>query len=141
MRRDNERIEAMRVDGPPRTNAGAFVGKCRSARLHIIASDGGGWDHVSVSLPTRCPTWDEMCWVKRLFFEPHEVVMQLHPAESDHINNHQHCLHLWRPQTQEEIEAIRIEWADSWPYGEIQSPGAIPAPASWMVGIKQLGVL
>ncbi len=30
----------------------------------IVASWGGGWEHVSVSLPRRCPTWDEMCLIK-----------------------------------------------------------------------------
>lgn len=141
MRLNNERIEAMRTDGPRNTNSGAFLGKCGSARLSIIASDGGGWDHVSVSLATRCPTWEEMCWVKRLFFEPDEVVMQLHPAETDYVNNHKFCLHLWRPQSQTEIEAIRESWGEPWPYGDLQSPGEIPTPETWMVGIKQLGVL
>ena len=35
--------------------------------------------------------------VKRRFFWPHEVVMQLHPAEADHLSLHPYCLHLWRP--------------------------------------------
>jgi len=66
--------------------------------LKFIASWGGGWDHVSVSLNDRCPTWEEMAWVKDLFFEPEETVMQLHPAKSQYGNNHPYCLHLWRPQ-------------------------------------------
>lgn len=65
--------------------------------IAVIVSDEGDWDHVSVSLPNRCPTWDEMCLVKDLFFEPHEVAMQLHPAKSGYVNHHPHCLHLWRP--------------------------------------------
>lgn len=71
----------------------------RSTRIvGIIVSDGEGWDHVSVSLQNRCPTWDEMCWVKDLFFEPWEPAMQLHPAKVDYVNHHPFCLHLWRPQ-------------------------------------------
>ena len=31
--------------------------------MAIIASWGGGWEHVSVSLRNRCPTWEEMCRV------------------------------------------------------------------------------
>jgi len=65
--------------------------------LRLVVSDGEGWDHVSVSLENRCPSWAEMCFVKDLFFEPDEVAMQLHPAKSDYVNYHQHCLHLWRP--------------------------------------------
>lgn len=69
----------------------------RSGALRIIASAGAGWDHVSVSLPLRCPTWQEMEHVKRLFFEDHETAMQLHVPPTDHVNAHPNCLHLWRP--------------------------------------------
>lgn len=65
--------------------------------LRVIASVGKGWDHVSVSLPHRCPSWEEMEYVKRMFFLPTEVAMQLHVPERDHINIHPHVLHLWRP--------------------------------------------
>ena len=37
----------------------------------IVASWGGGWEHVSVSLARRCPTWEEMCMIKDLFVEYH----------------------------------------------------------------------
>lgn len=65
--------------------------------LRCIASNGDGWDHVSVSLHNRIPTWHEMQYVKRTFFYPKETVMQLHVPDDDHINVHPHCLHLWRP--------------------------------------------
>jgi hypothetical protein len=68
--------------------------------LRILASTGMGWDHVSVSLPHRIPTWTEMDFVKRRFFNDDEVVMQIHPATPDHINNFPYCLHLWRPQNE-----------------------------------------
>ena len=67
--------------------------------LRIIASDGGGWDHVSVSLSDRCPTWEEMERVKRAFFRDNETAVQYHVPLSDRINNHTNCLHLWRPQS------------------------------------------
>jgi len=68
--------------------------------FRVVASFGDGWDHVSVSLDKpRCPTWGEMCFIKDLFFEPEEVVMQLHPARSEYIDVHPHCLHLWKPQS------------------------------------------
>lgn len=65
--------------------------------LHIVASSGDGWDHVSVSRTSRCPHWLEMDFVKRRFFEDHEIAMQLHVAPKDHINRHKYTLHLWRP--------------------------------------------
>jgi len=67
------------------------------AFMCVIASSGEGWDHVSVSRKNRVPNWIEMEFIKRAFFLPHEVAVQFHVAESDHINNHVNCLHLWRP--------------------------------------------
>ena len=67
--------------------------------LRVIASNGMGWDHVSVS-HTSTPTWEMMDYVKRMFFKDEEVVMQLHVATKDHINIHNNCLHLWRPQVE-----------------------------------------
>ena len=46
----------------------------------------------------RCPTWDEMEWVKRKFFRDDETAMQLHVPASDHISFHPYTLHIWRPQ-------------------------------------------
>jgi hypothetical protein len=76
---------------------GAFWVHCGKAHLKVIASDGGGWDHVSVSLPGRCPTWDEMEFIKRTFFRDDETAMQLHVPASEHIDIHPYCLHIWRP--------------------------------------------
>ena len=69
--------------------------------LTIVFSNGEGWEHVSVSRRDRCPTWDEMCVVKSLFWSDDECVMQLHPAKADYINQHSYCLHLWRPKLAE----------------------------------------
>ena len=63
----------------------------------VIASDGGGYEHVSVSLNDRTPTWGEMCAIKSVFWGVEDCVMQLHPPQKDYINNHPYCLHLWRP--------------------------------------------
>lgn len=58
-----------------------------------------GWEHVSVSLPNRCPNWIEMCHVKDLFWLPEECVVQFHPPRSVYRNLHPFCLHLWRHET------------------------------------------
>lgn len=71
---------------------GQFVIK----KMLIQISDGMGWEHVSVSRKSRCPSWDEMCYVRDLFWDPGDVVVQLHPPKKDYINNHPYCLHLWR---------------------------------------------
>lgn len=66
--------------------------------MRVLASSYGGWEHVSVTMEdiSSCPTWEEMCRVKELFFKDTEIVLQLHPPKDDNINIHPHCLHLWR---------------------------------------------
>ncbi|MCL1786290.1 MAG: hypothetical protein FWG39_04065 [Alphaproteobacteria bacterium] len=73
-----------------------------SVIMRVFATNEAGWDHVSVSLKDveRCPTWEEMCFIKDLFFDKTETVIQYHPAESDYVNNDKYCLHMWRPQTE-----------------------------------------
>ena len=81
-------------------NNGAFCillksnGKAR--KFTLLASDGEDWEHVSVSLPDRCPTWGEMTYIKDLFWGEDDCVVQYHPPKEDYINNHPYCLHLWR---------------------------------------------
>lgn len=109
----------LRIPGLPLGGAdeGAFAipSPTGGGSLKIIASSGAGWDHVSVSLPNRCPNWPEMARVKDLFFRDDETAMQLHVPASDHVNNHPYCLHLWRPHC-----------------------GEIPRPPALMVGVKDL---
>lgn len=81
----------------PDERNGAFVFVLGAARLRVVAANGGGWDHVSISLEDRCPTWAEMEWIKRRFFKRSEVAMQLHVTADEHVNVHPNCLHLWRP--------------------------------------------
>lgn len=94
---------------------GAFIlsSPLDERELRVIASAGEGWDHVSVSRVDRCPDWAEMSFIKSQFFKPTETAVQFHVPESDHVNNHPYCLHLWRPMRQQ-----------------------IPRPPAWMVGPK-----
>jgi hypothetical protein len=93
-------------DRPIGQKAGVFRlphPKISNYEINIIASSGMGWEHVSVTLfcPTRkverCPTWEEMCFVKDTFWNKDETVVQYHPAEDQYTNTHPYCLHLWRP--------------------------------------------
>ncbi|MDR1826369.1 MAG: hypothetical protein LBQ49_01605 [Rickettsiales bacterium] len=83
-------------------------------KAHVMATNVLGWEHVSVSFGDRTPTWEEMCVIKNMFFAPYETVFQFHPAESEYVNYHEHCLHLWKPIDQ-----------------------AIPLPPSKLVGPKK----
>lgn len=79
-------------------NNGAFTIRLKHGQsVGVIATDQYGWEHVSASRMDRCPTWDEMCQVKDLFWDAEDCVIQYHPPKSEYINNHPYCLHLWRP--------------------------------------------
>lgn len=75
-----------------------YLNGIRQKPASIVWSFGGGWDHVSIAFPNRCPTWEEMCKVKDLFFYDDETVIQFHPKKSEYVNKHPYCLHLWRKQ-------------------------------------------
>lgn len=79
------------------TYGSCYVPGPHSHALKVIFSDGMGWEHVSVSTPNRTPNWSEMCFIKSLFWDDEDTVVQFHPPRSEYVNNHQHCLHLWRP--------------------------------------------
>ena len=97
---------ARMVIGPLRSSAmdgfnGKFMIPCKKATLSVVCGDGTHpyarrWEHVSVSLVNRCPTWEEMEFVRHLFWGADETVLQFHPPVSDHVNVHPYCLHLWR---------------------------------------------
>lgn len=93
---------------------GYFYDKKSRCNLNFIMSWGAGWEHCSVSIPTRCPSWEQMCAIKELFWNDDEECMQLHPAKKDYINNMKYCLHIWRPINEK-----------------------IPMPPSIMVGLKK----
>ena len=87
-------------------NNGAFeIHMSGMTKAFCIASEGEGWEHVSVHMVSdgrdRTPTWAEMCKIKDLFWGEEETVIQFHPPRSEYVNNHKHCLHLWRPIGQE----------------------------------------
>ena len=77
-------------------NCGAFTIPFGSYEFVVIASDGMGWEHVSVSLKNRCPNWTEMCYMKNLFWDKEDCVVQFHPPQNEYVNNNENCLHLWR---------------------------------------------
>jgi hypothetical protein len=91
------------ISEPGCGNYGCFYLPPYSGRreLWVICSDGMGWEHVSVhassSRGNATPNWAEMCYVKDMFWDAEDVVMQLHPRRSEYSNTHPNTLHLWRP--------------------------------------------
>lgn len=95
----NTRLSSSPKDG----NNGFFIIPLgRGLNAQVIASDGFGWEHVSVTIRGKkfAPTWGEMSKIKALFWDETDTVIQYHPAKDDYINNHAYCLHLWRPINQ-----------------------------------------
>lgn len=86
---------------PPGSISGAF--QLRGPALDLLTIISGEADrdvpfeHVSASLKNRTPTWEEMCFVKDLFWAEDECVIQYHPPKKDYVNCHPYALHLWKP--------------------------------------------
>jgi len=80
------------------------------------------WEHASVTIAplkgkaSRCPAWEEMCWIKGKFWDEEDCVIQYHPPQSENVSMHDFCLHLWRP--------VGVTF---------------PVPDSIMVGVKSKG--
>lgn len=72
--------------------------------LQVICSPFDGleeWEHVSVSLQNRCPNWEEMSYIKSLFWSDEQTVIQFHPKKSEYVDTCKTCLHLWRRRDSE----------------------------------------
>ena len=70
----------------------------KDGKMMAIQATDNEWEHVSVSMRNRCPTWEEMCYIKNLFWEEDDCVVQYHPPKSDYVNMAKFCLHLWKPK-------------------------------------------
>jgi len=94
-------------------NNGAFVVPApiiKNRDLLVIASDGSDWEEEKLPLPkwehvsvhvahghtNLTPTWIEMCYIKCMFWDAEDCVIQFHPPESTYVNIHPNTLHLWR---------------------------------------------
>ena len=96
---------------------GIVYDKKTRTKLNFILSWGAGWEHCSVSITDRykrCPSWEQMCFIKDSFWNDDGCCVEYHPAKKDYVNNHEYCLHIWKPIDQE-----------------------IPTPPSLMVGLKK----
>lgn len=61
-----------------------------------MENNAGSWIHVSVSLPTRLPSWIEIKKVHADFIGDN-IAIQVMPKHKDYVNVHPYCLHLWSP--------------------------------------------
>ena len=104
MKKDNKEIDKYRLIQKEIQIYGCNGDSCNglfeipvdNKKYTVIASNGCGWEHVSVSNEKHIPSWKVMCKIKELFFDDEETVIQFHPPKSEYVNIHPNCLHLWR---------------------------------------------
>jgi hypothetical protein len=83
---------------------GRYYDKASGKFLNFVFSVQGGYEHLSVSMPNKTPSWDQMCVMKDIFFEDEEETIEYHPPKSDYVNIHPHCLHMWRQRLEDTLE-------------------------------------
>lgn len=106
---EDARIKTGKFSSKPGQQEGHFEVWRGNRRLFCRVSTGADWDHVSVSVSaTRrnkktgkvsrpLPSWEDMAYIKDLFWGEEETVIQIHPPHSQYVDNAQ-VLHLWKPQ-------------------------------------------
>lgn len=69
------------------------------AQMSLLAScglyAGVPYIHASVARAKKLPTYGDLCFAKEWIFGPHRYAAQVFPAEREHVNIHEFCLHLW----------------------------------------------
>jgi hypothetical protein len=65
-------------------------------RLSVITSRDGGSLHLSIAHPERYPTWDEIVTAWRWYAGPDVEGVMVVPRESEHVNLHSNCFHVWQ---------------------------------------------
>lgn len=76
---------------------GKYYDKYSNKWLNFIFSYQLGWEHLSVSMPGKTPSWDQMCVMKNIFWNEDEACVEYHPKKEEYVNDHEHCLHIWKP--------------------------------------------
>lgn len=72
--------------------------------------DGTWWLHISISHKHRVPTYSEIKEVKSVFIGPNRKGIMVFPQESNYVNIHPYCLHLFSPLGRDPLpEFSRIE--------------------------------
>jgi hypothetical protein len=68
--------------------------------------DGVEWIHASIAYTSQMPDYEDLATLKDAVFGPARYAYQVFPPASQHVNIHEHALHLWgradgRPQLPE----------------------------------------
>ncbi|KKM56455.1 hypothetical protein LCGC14_1551600 [marine sediment metagenome] len=73
----------------------------RTDGLQVICSiwfrDDKYWLHVSCARLAKLPSYKDLKEVKRVFVGEDKKAIMVFPPESEHVNIHPNCLHLYAP--------------------------------------------
>lgn len=76
----------------PLPNSRAYMlGECAV----IISQEGSGW-HLSISHPSRYPTWDEIKDARYKLLPNDLTMAMLLPSQEQYVNLHPNCFHLYQ---------------------------------------------
>lgn len=80
---------------------GAVRYECPDQGLTVLLSldviRGRRWLHFSISHTFHYPTWDTLRSIKNWIVGREGVAYQALPKESEYVNAHPNCFHLWSP--------------------------------------------
>lgn len=78
-----------------------IVGRHPTGLLAMVSAsrelDDQDWLHVSISRMDRLPDYADLKCAKEGIIGAERKAIQVFAAASEHINDHEHCLHLWSP--------------------------------------------
>lgn len=92
-----------RLTAPIAHGPTGWIWRCESNPSHlgsVIVSqaehdDGVAWIHASIAFRTDTPTYTELALLHRAVFGRRRWAYQVFAPEDDHVNIHEHALHLW----------------------------------------------
>lgn len=87
------RVAQLRGDGYALVNDRTGQSIIASDEIH----DGRRWLHVSTAFVDRLPTWLELRDLKNWLIGREKLAIQVLPRESEYVNIHPNCLHLFSP--------------------------------------------
>lgn len=95
-RTTKQALPPVRDTGPagPGCEPGARTFRCGKLRMIVGRSNAEGW-HMSISHPTRYPTWDEIAHARYSLMPPDIMVGILLPPADDYVNLHDNCFNVW----------------------------------------------
>lgn len=60
---------------------GKYYDKINNKWLNFIFSYQMGWEHLSVSMPSKTPSWDQMCLMKDVFGTKTKLAYNITPKK------------------------------------------------------------